>query len=71
MLARYVDIMLILVCRYVDIMLILVCRYALTDADIFLDPEVNILGARFMSTVNSVANALNSWPVLDEELQTG
>ena len=51
-------------------MLILVCRYALTDADIFLDPEVNILGARFMSTVNSVANALNSWPVLDEELQT-
>ena len=46
-------------------------EYVLTGADIFLDPEVNVLGAAFMSTVNGIANYLNSFPVLDEPLQSG
>ena len=36
-----------------------------------MDPEVNILGAAFMSTVNGLANWLNSFPVLSPALQTG
>lgn len=46
-------------------------EYVLTGSDIFLDPEVNILGAAFMSTVNSLANYLNSFPVLSDALQSG
>ena len=46
-------------------------EYALTSADIFLDPEVNVLGARAMSSVNALANSLSSFPVLSEPLQSG
>ena len=46
-------------------------EYVLTGSDIFLDPEVNVLGAAFMSTVNNLANYLNSFPVLSEALQSG
>lgn len=46
-------------------------EYVLTGSDIFLDPEVNVLGAAFMSTVNSLANYLNSFPVLSDPLQSG
>merc|ERR1711971_415681 len=46
-------------------------EYALTSADIFLDPEVNVLGANAMSSVNALANYLNSFPVLSEPLQSG
>ena len=46
-------------------------EYVLTGSDIFLDPEVNVLGATFMSTVNNLANYLNSFPVLSEALQSG
>ena len=33
--------------------------------------KVNILGAAFMSTVNGLANWLNSFPVLSPALQSG
>ena len=46
-------------------------EYALTSADIFLDPEVNVLGAQAMASVNALANQLNSFPVLSEPLQSG
>merc|ERR1719348_2085878 len=46
-------------------------EYALTDADIFLDPEVNQLGASAMSSVNQLANYLTDFPILDEGLQSG
>ena len=46
-------------------------EYVLTGADIFLDPEVNVLGAQAMSSINGLANYLSSFPVLDESLQSG
>jgi len=46
-------------------------EYALTDSEIFLDPEVNQLGASAMSSVNQLANYLTDFPVLDEGLQSG
>jgi len=46
-------------------------EYVLTDADIFLDPEVNQLGFTFMVTVNQIANFLTSFPILDASLQAG
>ena len=46
-------------------------EYVLTNNDLFLDPEVNVIGASLMGTVNGLANWLNSFPVLSENLQTG
>merc|ERR1712013_423606 len=46
-------------------------EYALTDNDIFLDPEVNILGASAMVSINKLADWLNDFPMLDPALQTG
>ena len=46
-------------------------EYVLTDNDLFLDPEVNVIGAAMMGTVNGLANYLNSFPVLSPALQTG
>merc|ERR1711942_237642 len=46
-------------------------EYALTDNDIFLDPEVNILGASAMVSINKLADWLNDFPMLDPDLRTG
>jgi len=46
-------------------------EYALTDADIFLDPEVNQLGYTFMVSVNKFADFLTDFPMLDADLQKG
>jgi len=46
-------------------------EYALTDSTIFLDPEVNILGASAMVSVNKLADWLTEFPMLDSALQTG
>merc|ERR1719244_1772782 len=46
-------------------------EYVLTDADIFLDPEVNKFGAQFLKTVNQLADLMTSFPLLDPALQTG
>lgn len=44
-------------------------EYVLTGADIFLDPEVNTMGALLMPSVNALANWLTDFPVLDDNLQ--
>jgi len=46
-------------------------EYALTDADIFLDPEVNQLGFTFMVTINKFADYITDFPMLDAGLQKG
>jgi len=46
-------------------------EYALTDSDIFLDPEANILGAEGIVTINRFADWLTEFPMLDPALQTG
>merc|ERR1712215_172152 len=46
-------------------------EYALTDSEIFLDPEVNILGASAIVSINKLADWLTDFPMLDPELQTG
>lgn len=46
-------------------------EYALTDNPLFLDPEVNQLGASLMVTVNQLADWLTSFPLLDVDLQKG
>merc|ERR1719348_1692696 len=46
-------------------------EYALTDSEIFLDPEVNQIGASFMVTINSLADYLTDFPTLDNSLQRG
>jgi len=46
-------------------------EYALTDSDIFLDPEVNILGASAIVSINKLADWLTDFPMLDPDLQTG
>jgi len=43
----------------------------LTDNDLFLDPEVNILGASAMVSVNKLADWLTSFPMLDVNIQSG
>ena len=43
----------------------------MTDSTIFLDPEVNILGAAAMVSVNKLADFLTEFPMLDSALQTG
>ncbi len=46
-------------------------EYALTSSPIFLDPEVNKLGAKAMLVINQFADMLSSFPTLDLELQSG
>jgi len=46
-------------------------EYALTDSEIFLDPEVNILGASAIVSINKLADWLTDFPMLDPDLQTG
>jgi len=46
-------------------------EYALTSNDLFLDPEVNILGAAAIVTINKLADSLEDFPTLDMALQTG
>jgi len=46
-------------------------EYALTDNELFLDPEVNQIGASFMVTINSLADYLTDFPTLDNSLQRG
>ena len=46
-------------------------EYALTGNDIFLDPEVNILGASAMVSVNKFVDWLTSFPMLDGDIQKG
>ena len=46
-------------------------EYALTSNGLFLDPEVNILGASAMVTINKLADFLTDFPMLDQDLQTG
>jgi len=46
-------------------------EYALTDAEIFLDPEVNQLGYTFMVSINKFADFLTDFPMLDAGLQKG
>jgi len=46
-------------------------EYVLTSADIFLDPEVNRLGAAAMASVNQIADWLTSFPTLDPDLPAG
>ena len=46
-------------------------EYVLTDNEIFLDPEVNILGASAMVSINKLADWLNDFPMLNPDLQTG
>jgi len=46
-------------------------EYALTDNPLFLDPEVNQIGASFMVTINSLADWLTDFPMLDNNLQKG
>ena len=43
----------------------------MTDSTIFLDPEVNILGASAMVSINKLADWLTEFPMLDSALQTG
>merc|ERR1740131_859029 len=46
-------------------------EYALTDNELFLDPEVNQIGANFMITINQLADWLTDFPLLDNNLQKG
>ena len=46
-------------------------EYALTDSEIFLDPEVNICGASAIVSINKLADWLTDFPMLDPDLQTG
>ena len=43
----------------------------MTSNDLFLDPEVNILGAAAIVTINKLADSLEDFPTLDMALQTG